>query len=91
MRHAPELGRGKTQDVLDQLVSQSSQHALTDNTTVHVDDELEATVDQHEGEEDRAQRHQVGHLVEFVAEQVSREVGTVDRLVDDDLGQIEDR
>ena len=83
------MGHRKAQHVREKLVTQPAQHALTDDASVYIDRELETAVDQNQYEKQSAQRHQVWDLVELEAKQHARKIGTGNRLVDDDLRQIQ--
>ena len=75
----------------EEVVAQAPEHALADYPAVHVEEVLEAAVDEDEPEEDRAQRDEILDLPELEAEDFHRKRGSVsiDRLVDDHLRQIE--
>ncbi len=79
----------KTEDPAVQLEPEPSQHAFTKNPAIDVDDVFQTTTHQHQGEIEEGQGEQIGNLIDLETQNVLREVHTADRLVDDDLGNLE--
>ena len=91
-----ELRQGKTQDPAEQLRAQPAQHGLAEAAFVHVDDVLEAAIDQYREQEQTREKSEILELIElpeFDAGEADGfgEIGAVaaDRPVDDLFGQVE--
>ena len=89
LAHPAECRQREAQDVAEEIVAQPPQHPLGDDPGIDVEDVFEHAADQHQRQEDAAQRVEVVHLVELVAEDRVRIIGPAQRLVDDDLRQLE--
>ena len=80
----------ETQHSDKEVVAQAPEHAFADDSAIHVEEVLEAAVDEHEPEERRTQQEEEFDLPELDAEDIDRKrrcVG-VDRLVDDQLWKV---
>ena len=90
LRDAPEVGQREAHDLLDQLVAQAAQDALGHGAAVNVDPQLEAAVDEDDGDEDAAQEQQKLDLLELDPQHRYGEFirRRVDRLVDDDFRKV---
>ena len=91
LRGPAEPRQREAQHAHEEVVAQAPEHALADDPAVDVEEVLEAAVDEDEREEYRAQDEEVLDLPERDAEDLGRERGRVgvDRLVDDQLRQVE--
>ena len=64
-------GKGESQHVLVELEAQAAEHAFPHRPPVDVVHELETAVQQHDQEEDHAERHQERDLLELPPEHVA--------------------
>ena len=72
-----------------QVIAQPPEHALAQEALVDVDDVFEGLVDDDQQQEDGAECKQIFQLIEFKPEIGLREIAALDRLVQDDLGQVQ--
>src|SRR5665213_711854 len=84
-----EIARREAHQAQIERIAEAPQHPLAELTLQRVDAVFEAAVDEHQREEDPAQRHQIRHLIELEPEERLREALAADRAVDDRLRQVE--
>ena len=84
-----EARQRETQDPFVKLESEPPQHAFTDDAAVDVVEILEPSVNQHQQQENGAEKQKIRNLFELKAKHFSWKVSAADGLVDNRLRQVQ--
>ena len=86
---ALKVGSGEALNAADELIAQTAQQAFSQHTLHGVDAHLHDAMAQNGEQEEPAQHHQEGDLIQLVAVEIHKIAARTNRVIDDAFGQFQ--